>query len=81
MCYKAPCRLGGLGCYAFTGGWIWGRFFPLGGALYNSPTEYKERLKNQSEENTEIKNSLNELGQRENVELSDFEKSIQKSMK
>ena len=53
----------------------------LGGALYNSPTEYKERLKNQSEENTEIKNSLNELGQRENVELSDFEKSIQKSMK
>lgn len=51
----------------------------LGGALYNSPTEYKERLKNQSEENTEIKNSLNELGQKENVELSDFEKSIQKS--
>lgn len=53
----------------------------LGGALYNSPTEYKERLKNQSEENTEIKNSLNELGQKENVELSDFEKNIQKSMK
>ena len=53
----------------------------LGGALYNSPTEYKERLKNQSEKKPEIKNSLNELGQREKVRLSDFEKSIQKSMK
>ena len=30
----------------------------LGGTLYNSPTEYKERLKNQSEENTEIKKDI-----------------------
>ena len=51
----------------------------FGGALYNSPQTYKDELSDKADLSAQFSESLKDLGQKENVELKEFERSAQKN--
>ena len=51
----------------------------LGGVLYDSPAEYKEQLQEKADRSESFNKSLRTIGQKDKAELSDFERSAQKS--
>ena len=51
----------------------------LGGALYSSPTEYKEQLQEKADSSESFNESLKTIGEMDKAELSDFERSAQRT--